>query len=83
MELGFEDAAGEGGRPQPAQHMQSPCQNDLFTLDQRVAGIGWLPTETLKGDSVATARHLLACRNLNGGLIGISAVATARRASAC
>ena len=78
MKLGFEDAAGEGKRPHPGWRTHSPCQNDLFTLNQRVGRIARLLTGALKGDSVAAARHLSAFGNLNGGLIGISAVATAR-----
>ena len=78
MKLGFEDAAGEGKRPHPGWRTHSPCQNDLFTWNQRVGRIARLLTGALKGDSVAAARHLSAFGNLNGGLIGISAVATAR-----
>jgi hypothetical protein len=61
--------------------MHLSCQNDQFARDQQVAGIACLQTGTLKGDSVAAARHFLAYWNLSGGLIGISAVATARHIS--
>ena len=81
VELGLEDVAGEVRRPHPRWHRQSPCQNDLFTRDQRLAGIARPLTGTLKGNCVATAQHLSACWHLNGGLfIAMSAVGTRRNA---
>jgi hypothetical protein len=80
VELHFEDTADEGRRPRPGYRMHSPCQINLFACDQWVAEIAWLPTGALARDSVATARHVLACSDLNGGFIGISVVAAARRA---
>ncbi len=38
---------------------------------------------TLKADSVATCRQVLACRNVTGRFIGINDVATARLSAAC
>jgi hypothetical protein len=79
VELGLGDASGEDRRRHPRPYMQSPCQYELFALDQRVAVVArWLSC-TLKGNAVATARRLLARRNLSGGLLALNAVGAARR----